>query len=387
MAMDVPAEYRGREQSYLKHRVLAEYLDAWGRKIGSLSRKGRLRLWYVDCFAGPWKSQQEDLGDTSIDIGLRALESAAATWEEKGHEIELAAVFVEKDDRAFADLQSYLAGRQGRVRTIARHGEFGEHLAEIQSRLGEDPAFIFVDPTGFKGVDMRYIAALANHRMRDVMVNVMFNHINRFKDDPREFLRQQMRDFFGLVEDDLPEGLPEPELLRLYRCNLKSWCQAKYAADLAIPHPTKERTWFHLVVGGNHRAVLELFREVERRVIGREAAPIRQSAKGRAAEDRTGQLSFDQTPPGFSPVHDRWYKKKNDADRRDVIEALRRRASKEGRTQFENLWPELLEEFHVTRSELAQLVVAEATEGRLVIEPERPRRKAVKDEEWLSMVR
>jgi len=48
--MDVPAEYAGREQTYLKHRVLAEYLVAWGIKLGSLARRRpETRLWFVDC--------------------------------------------------------------------------------------------------------------------------------------------------------------------------------------------------------------------------------------------------------------------------------------------------------------------------------------------------
>lgn len=54
---------------------------------------------------------------------------------------------------------------------------------------------------------MSFIRPLVLCPVRDVMINVMFNDINRWKDDSRSFLRTQMRDFFGLEDDDLVPGL------------------------------------------------------------------------------------------------------------------------------------------------------------------------------------
>jgi hypothetical protein len=54
-----------------------------------------------------------------------------------------------------------------------------------------------VDPKGWKGAAMTYIAPLARRPGRDVMINVMFDHINRFKDTQLTFIRAQMQDFFG----------------------------------------------------------------------------------------------------------------------------------------------------------------------------------------------
>jgi three-Cys-motif partner protein len=80
--MDVPAEHQdGREQTFFKHAVLRQYLRSWSQKLGSISQTGRrVRLWYVDCFAGPWESKAEDRADTSVSIGLNALEEALSTW-------------------------------------------------------------------------------------------------------------------------------------------------------------------------------------------------------------------------------------------------------------------------------------------------------------------
>lgn len=77
----VPQEYHGREQTFLKHRVLEEYLAVWSHKLASIPGS---HLWYVDVFAGPWQSKGTDRRDTSVAIGLKALQAAASTWEKAG---------------------------------------------------------------------------------------------------------------------------------------------------------------------------------------------------------------------------------------------------------------------------------------------------------------
>lgn len=160
---------------------------------------------------------------------------------------------MEKDPDAYVELSAFQKNRTGFVATRALRGEFGDHTRKIASMLGRDPAFVFVDPKGWKDAAMRYIAPLAEKGPRDIMVNVMFDHLNRQKDRAVESLRKQMRDFFGLGAADLPTGLGEEELFRLYRSQLKEKCGLSYAADLIVPHPTIERTKFHLVVGGRIR--------------------------------------------------------------------------------------------------------------------------------------
>ena len=262
--MDVPAEYQdGREQTWFKHQVLKHYLRAWSQKLASVSRLGRrVRLWYVDCFAGPWESRTEDRADTSVAIGIGALEEALETWAESPAKVEAAAIFVEKEPAAAARLREYLAGRVQRgVTPHVLEGEFGTQVEAIRKMLGSDAAFLFVDPTGWKGAAMKFIAPLAAGNFRDVLVNVMFHHINRWKEDPREFLRQQMKDMFGLGDSDLPSGMDEDELMSLYRRRLKSMAGLPYVADLAVPHPSIDRTFFRLVVGGHHPEVVGLFRD------------------------------------------------------------------------------------------------------------------------------
>lgn len=58
--------YKGREQTYLKHYVLEQYLDRVTFHIGYAQSE----FVYVDCFSGPWRTESDDLADTSIRIAL-----------------------------------------------------------------------------------------------------------------------------------------------------------------------------------------------------------------------------------------------------------------------------------------------------------------------------
>jgi len=382
--VDMPEGYRVREQTYLKHRVLEFYLNSWSQKIASTGKyRQGVRLWYVDCFAGPWKSNDEALEDTSVAIGLEALEMARAFWTNLGAKIEARAIFVEANDESAQRLEAHISARKnpGVLARVLR-GEFAEKTAEILGLIAADPAFVFVDPTGWKGAGMRSIAPLLRAQQRDVMVNVMFHHINRFKGDEREFLRQQMRDFFGLGGSDLDPGLDEAALMRLYRERLKIHAGLRYAADLAVPHPTRNQTFFRLVVGGHHPAVIKLFRDAEEKVVGRDAALVREQAKARVQEARTGQLGLG----GLGPTMDSRYQRMRDGDKTaERAEMVSRVRARRGSVRFKDLWPELLCEYHISHRALSHVALEEVNAGRLVVRGRGPRDRTIKDGHLLSI--
>ncbi len=375
-----PDAYKGREQTWLKHRVLEEYLTSWAQKLGSVSREREVRLWYVDCFAGPWESGEKDLSDTSIAIGLEALQTARRTWTDKGHALRVGAIFVEKDKRSFTALQEFVAQRKGGIEVFNYHGEFGDHVSTIQAHIGKEAAFLFVDPTGWKGAAMKFIAPLARHPRRDVLVNVMFHHINRFKDDPRKFLREQMRDFFGLGEEELAPHLSEEELMELYREQLKDVCGIKYAADLVVPQPTKEQTKFRLVIGGHDEAVLELFRKVEKKVVGGEAAEVRTAAKERAS-GQDGQTSLFGS---VAPLEDRQYEVLREQGLREVRDALPRLLARNP-VRYDRLWPLLLEACHITESDLKRVLWDMRKAGSIVVEGLQANQRSVHDDHLIRL--
>ena len=72
----MPATYDGREQAYAKHVLLESYLGKLvmiiGQSLGA-KRPKEVEITFVDCFAGPWQSNDPELGGTSISLSLRIL--------------------------------------------------------------------------------------------------------------------------------------------------------------------------------------------------------------------------------------------------------------------------------------------------------------------------
>lgn len=67
--------YKGREHSLVEHKV--KVLERYLMRLLMLVGQYRADTpGYVDCFAGPWESEAEDLTDTSIDIALRQMKEA-----------------------------------------------------------------------------------------------------------------------------------------------------------------------------------------------------------------------------------------------------------------------------------------------------------------------
>lgn len=229
---------------------------------------------------------------------------------------------------------------------------------------------------------MDHIAPLVAHPRRDVMVNVMFHHLNRWKDDPRTFLRRQMREFFGLADADLPAGLDEAQLMALYRHQLASRANLEYVGDLAVPHPRIDRTFFRLVVGGHHPEVLHLFRDIEEKVVGRDAGELRQKVKARVREERTRTLELPLG--GVSPIDIR-YRKMRDEDLTIAMMAVRAPLEKDGPLPFRQLWPSLLGEYHLTRKHLADAILGEAKAGRLTVSLT-DRERTIKDDHVIGLL-
>ena len=121
MAGSVPDIYDGRVPAWIKHTLLKSYLEKLVLIIGMNGRKvGKAEICYVDCFAGPWGSDDEDLDGTSISLSLRTLAACKAELAKLGVDARMRALYIEKDKKAFEKLSTFLAEqRTSEVGTIA----------------------------------------------------------------------------------------------------------------------------------------------------------------------------------------------------------------------------------------------------------------------------
>lgn len=266
--MEIPSQYKGREQAYFKHQLLEAYLERLFMIVGQHQRT----ICYVDCFAGPWKSQADDLEDTSIVISLNLINKCREALRKIGKEVQFRALYVEEKSKRFKVLQAYLAARPADgTATHALHGKFHELLQEILAWCGSDSfVFFFIDPTGWKNVvELPTLTPLLKRPNSEFLINFMYDFLSRTVPQP-EF-QADMKSIFGVVPDTngmMPEER-EAHLVSLYRNNLKQVTpggkEQPRTACVKVLKPTHDRTLYHLVYLTRHpKGIVEFMEASEK---------------------------------------------------------------------------------------------------------------------------
>jgi three-Cys-motif partner protein len=168
-----------------KHAILIAYLRAW---FPILSLGGFARVIYVDGFAGPGRYTAGQDGSPILAIKALALQKAKLNSSFEFH-------FVERDARVAAALNANIAAHRsaGQIppsATIQIHsGQTFEEAYDrtIGPRLRANPgapAFAMIDPFGWTGIPMRIVSELLRRPSTKVLINFMFEEINRFLSHP-----------------------------------------------------------------------------------------------------------------------------------------------------------------------------------------------------------
>ncbi len=356
--MKEPEAYRGREQTYLKHFFLERYLE---RVAYNISWVGDFV--YVDGFSGPWRSEDEAFEDTSFMIAINKLRTVRDTLAEQGKRPTIRCLFVEKDPKVFAELESATEDIKD-IEVQVINGEFEAVLPEILAYVGSSFALTFIDPAGWTGFALKRIAPLLRGG-GEVLINFMFEHINRFLTDEREATASTFNELFGGPgwEDVVDEG--EETILDFYQERIKSVCTFDYATRTRVLMPLRDRTYFHLVYATRHPKGLMEFRAVEKK-FRKEQGEVRADAKQSSRIERTGQAEFfrdAEVGAGLMSLEEEQRRNRERA-RTLVFSALDDRSP----LRYEEVLPTLLEVPTVDESAAKRIMRALHDEGRLRIE-------------------
>jgi three-Cys-motif partner protein len=210
--MKPPEFYVGREQTYLKHFFLERYLERVAYSIGSFADE----FVYVDGFSGPWQSADEAFEDTSFGIAIQKLRQVREGLAAIRRHPRFRCLFIEKDAAAFCSLEHAVAAVRD-IEVRALNGEFETLIPHIQEFVRKSFALVFIDPTGWTGFGLRRIQPILRLRC-EILINFMFDHVNRFLDDPRPETTASFDELFGGPGWQAPGGSDAPyELPRLTR--------------------------------------------------------------------------------------------------------------------------------------------------------------------------
>lgn len=172
-----------------KLEILKSYLQAW---FPILSRGQNFdRIIYIDGFAGPGRYKQGE--DGSPIIALKAARGAFGMQFRNPFEFH----FVERKPSAAIALKAnieHLRQQSGLPTTFEIHVHERLTFAQayeqrIRARLHahpQAPAFALVDPFGWTGIPMSILSEIMKRRSAEILVNFMFEEINRFIDHPEQ---------------------------------------------------------------------------------------------------------------------------------------------------------------------------------------------------------
>jgi len=261
-------DYAGREQSYVKHVFLERYLEALVIKTASTYN----HIVYVDGFAGPWQSANEQFEDTSFGIALNALRRAKQTWQGSGRTVQMTALLVERGAKAFVQLAKIPA----RYPDIAVKTYPKDFMSVVPALLKEIPrdafAFFLIDPKGWR-IRLAQLQPLLGRDKSEVIFNFMFDFVNR---------AASMKAAAGLDElipyGDWRRRLAEAEpiasvtatpeerkeiLVDAFTDSLRVLGGYAYVVPTEILRPLTDRTLYCLFYATRHDTGLSVFRDCQ----------------------------------------------------------------------------------------------------------------------------
>ncbi|WP_266170746.1 three-Cys-motif partner protein TcmP [Dyella subtropica] len=269
--------YEDREHSLVKHAILASYLQRCLMIVGQWSSK----IAYIDCFAGPWKSQMSDLSDTSPGIAIHLMADCQATLQEKHHkQVRVRSVFVESDAQRADLLDAHVQQAPTNiVRPEIWRKSFQDAIPEILAWLEPDEfAFVFVDPFGWKDViESSVLAPFLKRDRTELLITFMWNFINLATGHTEQ--EANLTAVFGKdwqAANAYSGDAKHRQLMRRYRQQLTTACDGSglnrlRTAVLPVEYANKKKVIFNLVYATHNATGLVVFWEQAEHVVAQQS--------------------------------------------------------------------------------------------------------------------
>lgn len=260
--------YAGREQSQVKHLILKRYLQRFAQIIGQKWNS----ITYVDCFAGPWQTQSEDLADSSFAIAVKELRAARESLSQNlGRKIQIRGFFLEENSDAHRRLNEF-ASEQSDMELCTRNLRLEDAIDQIIQfvRAGKDTfPFILIDPKGWSGFDVDVIKPLLALNPGEVLINFMIEHIRRFVECEtpnirNSFVRLFGTDAFRTKIAGLPAELRDDMISRTYMESVKAAGRFDYGSLAVVLYPDIDRRYFYLPYLTRNPKGIEVFKDAEK---------------------------------------------------------------------------------------------------------------------------
>lgn len=357
------SKYKGREQSYIKHRFLMQYL----KQAAFKTLQGRSPVFnFVDAFAGPWSvSDKDDYSDASFHQALETLEAVRVSLGRMGKSgLKIRFCFCERKKSSFENLTDYAQDKK-RFDIRVFHGSFEDHLESIGAVCSNGFTFTFIDPTGW-GIGSQKIFEFLKTLGGEALINFMSNDINRFTDFEkvaaaygRLLADPSWKDEFSKLPD---EWTNEEKILHLFKSKLKSSGSAEFAPDMIIQDRTKDRIKMRLILATISDKGLALFRDVQEKV-EKEEMEVRNKTKREPS--RQNSLFGDEI---IARIQQDAFGVGCATNKEKAEGAITEELQKHSQIRFQRLSNFLLEKYPLRTTHVNQIVVSMENRGMLTFQ-------------------
>ncbi len=314
------SDYEGREQAYVKHRLLQRYLPELVYKINTW----RDALVFVDGFAGPWKTRDPQYADSSFGVAVQTLRECQEGLKAKGRNFKVGLILVEKDPGQFKRLEQFAAAKSDeRCPIHPIEGEFIKNIPEINKLIQQTAdkpfRFILLDPKGWADIPMEALKSFIKGRSSEVVINLMTKDIVRFLDEDTR--ANSYRNLFGRdgvleILRKIPKEGRADAAVREYCKSLKQLCEFEYVSSAVVLDPKREQIKYFLVYATNHPKGVEVFKAAENKI-----AKIQDEIRHEMELGGQGEFGFASADPA-SPLARRLHHQYSRRARKKVIDTL-----------------------------------------------------------------
>ena len=233
-------------QTVSEHNIFENYLEPWAKIISN--QPWVKDAYYVDAFAGTGKYETGEEGSPVI--------AAKILTKYEKPTCKLHCICIERDPKRYEILESSLKQFETKLDIKKYNSEFLTCIGAILNKIGKSPAFFFIDPEGFSGMDFDKIEAVLNLTHAEILINFQYNAIQRWLKAPK--VESTITKLFGT--SDYKKAKKEIELIELYKKQIRQ--KNAFVRYFRNKFPKKNRTFYYLVYASKNISGFKIMKDV-----------------------------------------------------------------------------------------------------------------------------
>ena len=233
-------------QTVSKHNIFENYLEPWAKIISN--QPWVKNAYYVDAFAGTGKYKTGEAGSPVIASNILIKHQKTTC--------KLHCICIERDPKRYEILENSLRQFETKLNIEKHNSEFLTCIDAILKKIDKSPAFFFIDPEGFSGMDFDKVQAILNLPHTEILINFQYNAIQRWLKASK--VEDTITKLFGT--SDYKKAKNEVELIEFYKKQIRR--KGTFVWYFRNKFPKQNRTFYYLVYATKNITGFKIMKDV-----------------------------------------------------------------------------------------------------------------------------